>query len=353
MSDGANGAGASGGAVGANGAGPASNGAAGNQGAGQAGSARPSQNGGAGRSPDGRFQGSNAGSGQGAAVTAGANAGQKPGDVEAAAAAKAAKEAYRIKGKINVYGKEEDVELTEEDALRNTQLRKAYEKKLQQFEDRARKAQRILELAESDPDEFYRQLGKDPDKIAEEKMIRRAQMAQMTDEQRAIAERDEKLRQYEERDKQRATQEKQQAMNQRQEMLIERYKQEFAQVAEQHGFEKTWDDLYRYADAREMLLKKTRGVAPTPAEIAAVAKKGLDRDVDRSIGALDGEALLRRLGPKALDKITKAVLARHQQTHGAAPVQQAAAAQEPERRQEYITDAELNKRMRDAIHGGK
>lgn len=258
-----------------------------------------------------------------------------------------------IKGKINVYGKEEEIELTHEDALRNTQLKRAYEKKLQQHEEQSRKARRLLEIAERDPIDFLKQLGRDPEKMAEELLIRRQQMAAMTDEQRAIHDRDQQIAALQAEKNVERERQKTAAAQQREEMLIERYKQEFSQVAEQHGMEKTWDDLHRFAEAKEMLLKKTRGVPPTPAEIAALAKKSIDRDVDRSIAHLDGEQLLRRLGPKVLEKLTKAMLARHHQQHSTPQTQQPPAPYEPPKPKTYLSEAELNARIRELSAPGR
>ncbi len=267
-----------------------------------------------------------------------------PGETTATEAQK-----LRVKGELKLYGKTESVdeELTPESFLRERQKLRMLEQKNQKSEERTRQAQQILELAEKDPDEFLRQLGKDPDVLAEERLAKRAKMSMMTEDQKAIYERDQKLAQYEARDAERKKVEAQQLNERREKMIIDRNRQEFAEVAEAHGLEKTYADLYRYADAKEKLMRASGGVPPTPAEIAKAVKIDLDKGIDRSIAALTGPALLKRLGPKVVANFAQALLEQHQQQHGFEPPNPVEAPTPVDEPRTYIDEYEQRRQQRE------
>lgn len=262
----------------------------------------------------------------------------------------AQKEPYRFKRKLKVYGQEEDVDLDEDSIARELQQSRAMRKKLGDFDTTAKQARRILELAEQNPEEFLRQLKKDPDQWARERLAREAKLASMSEEEREL----EDLRQYKERTEQERKQSEETAEKQRKDQLRSTLRQKnearFLEALKQSDLPKTYESLYYIAETAALGLDD--GVEYSDAELAKETARRLDTLTDRYLGQMDGPALVKKLGPKRLQAILEAAVADFDaQQNFEAPTQ---AREEPVAQpQEYIDGAEVERRLREMRNGGK
>jgi hypothetical protein len=223
-------------------------------------------------------------------------------------------------------------ELSRDDALR--ELQKGIASR-ETFEKAAAKEKRVAaifkalqdpNLAPEQEDEYLRQLGRDPDKIAERRLARRAQEAQLTPEQKRIAELEAKIaadqRTSQQRDEQVKAERLEQADREHWSKLETEYTAEIdrARAAGDLGGMTAAEALYHMCDAAELNLGFNLELSPQELVAEAKAKVAEVREEMRSKALnLDGEQLLGFLGPEAVNKVLKAAVAKYK---GGQPIQQ-------------------------------
>lgn len=279
---------------------------------------------------------------------AGEGAGEQP---PGPGATEAQKEAYRLRRKLKVFGKEEEVDLDEDGIVRELQKKRALEKKFSDFEQARRRAERIIELAEKDPVGFLQELGKDPDALARQRVAEKARLEAMTEQERELHE----LRQWKKQQEEAAAKAKEQAEKQKKEALkadlVKKNNERFIKALEKSGLPKTYESLYFMAETARIALDD--GIEYTDEELAKETARRLDNLTERYLGSLDGPALTKKLGPKRVQAILEAAVAEFdaQQDVGRStpPAQESAPPATPE--PEYIDEAEVQRRLRSIWNG--
>lgn len=209
--------------------------------------------------------------------------------------------------------------LTRDDAIR--ELQKGIASR-ETFEKAAAKEKRVAQifkalqdpnLAPEQEDEYLRQLGRDPDKIAERRLALRAQQAQMTPEQKRIAELEARIQTDERSRAERDEQSKKELQDVRDREVWSKLEQEYtgeidrAIKAGELGGMKPAEALFHMASAAEMNLEF--GLQLSTAELLQEAKARVseEREQVRSQAlSLQGDALLEFLGVEAVNKVLSA-----------------------------------------------
>jgi hypothetical protein len=296
----------------------------------QAPKAAPQPNGGRARANDGRFLPRD-----GAVGVAGEPADGPP--------AEPPKESLRVRGRAKVYGKEEEYDYDEDGVRRLHQKARAYEAKQREHLEQSTRAQRILELAEADPDAFLRAIQKDPTEWARQRMAQEAQLAAMSEHERRAYDFEQENAHLKAELEKRLAAEKAQQRDANQQQLRERLEAQFIPALEKSGLPKTHESLFLMAETWK--LAKDNGIELSPDEIASETEHRLSTFTERFLGSLDGPGLVKRLGPKRIQAILAATIAEHEKTLGMEPPRQAvqAAVEAPA---EPIDEREVNRRMR-------
>jgi hypothetical protein len=267
-------------------------------------------------------------------------------DPEAPPGETKAEKEYRLKRKLKVYGKDEEVDYSEEDIVRELQKGRALQAKQKEWRDGQAKAQRLFELAQSNPEAFLRELGQDPDQWASKRLAQKAQLGAMTDEERALHEAKQKLAHYEAKEKQQAEEQQKTEKAQKQQALVANNSKKFMEGLEKVGLPKSYETLYLMAETQKLAMDD--GIEYTPEELAKETEHRVDQFTERYLGSLDGKALAKKLGPKRVQSILEASLEEFQAGQDfAAPA--AKSAPEPVRKTEepeFIDEYEVSRRLR-------
>ncbi len=262
-------------------------------------------------------------------------------------------DAYRFKRKLNVFGKDEDVDLDEEGLTRELQIKRALEKKVGDYKGGYEKAQRLIELAKADPDAFLAEVGSNPEEWARKKLATAAKLGAMTEEERELHELREYRQSIEARDAKRTEDEKANATKQKRQAITERNQKVYIEALQSApDLPQSYEGLEMLIDAAEYLTE--HGIAVNdPKELVTEARKRDQARVERSFRGLDGKGLIQRLGKVRVQQIMEAAVADWESTQNFEPAPGAPPA-EPEKpagaEREYIDEHEVTRRMRAAFN---
>lgn len=266
--------------------------------------------------------------------------------------APAAEPEWRYKDKLKLSGQEKEVDYTRDEVRSRLQKADALERRAMDANKKAQQAERLFELAQNDPDEFLKQLGKDPDDWATKRLAARARLGAMTPEERSAHDAKQeaesykaKLAAYEQKEAAAKTQAEQNR-------LVKQHESQFLPALDLIGLPKTYETLFLMAETAKIGLED--GQEYTPAELAKETERRADIFAERFLGGLDGKGLIKRLGTARIQAILEATIADHELQAGQtyAGNQPAPPREEPKER-EYIDEAELNRRMRLMRTGGR
>lgn len=264
-------------------------------------------------------------------------------------AAKAAEAQWRYKDKLKVFGEEKEIDWGPEDIRRNAQKMLAADRDRQEAKRVQQGAQRLFDLAQSDPEAFLKELGKDPDKWAAERMAKLGARAIMTPEERAAAEAQselEQLRAFKKSQEEAATTTKKQAEQAR---LRQENERKFIPALEKTGLPKTHETIALMAETALMGLND--GIEYTADELAVETERRVATYTTHLLGNFEGKALLKRLGPQLVAKVLDAAVAdfnadqNFEREVAPTPERRAAAVSEsaPVR---YLSEAEARERLK-------
>ncbi len=214
---------------------------------------------------------------------------------------------------VTINGKKE--KWTREKVLAEAQKSSAAQERFRESAEQTKKVQRMLEMLDQDPLAVLAERGIDIDELATKRLASKAEDALMTPEQRELRDlRAEVERGKSEKAKQLEAQEAEQLQVQTK-ALEEHWEKGFIQAAQSVGLETTPDGLEMMAAAavelNELLGDKMN---ITFEMVAAEAKDKIDRASakleTRVAGGLQGEQLLSFLGPKTVEAVLQASLAK-------------------------------------------
>lgn len=244
-------------------------------------------------------------------------------------------------------------ELTRDDLIRKAQMADASQEKWAKSAERTKRVQTLLgALQDPDPDRqeaALRELGMDPDKLAERRLTRRVQDAQLTPEQRRIAELEAQIqneaRSAKERDAQRE-QEQREALDKAEWGRLEaEYTAEIdraSKAGELAGL-KPAEVLYHMADAAEMNLEF--GMQLTPTQLLQEAK-GKITDMRESLrsqvlGSLQGDQLLDFMGVDVVNRVLAAARDRYKRGQAQPPQKPAQIAPSAPEKPQFVRPSDI------------
>lgn len=266
-----------------------------------------------------------------------------------AGATEAQKEAYRFKRSLKVFGKEETVDLDEDGITRELQIKRALEKKVGDYAKGHQQAQKILELAKSNPEAFLRELGHDPEAVYRKNLARQAALGAMSPEEREFLELKEFKQQAEAKEQQRLEQEKKAKHEASTQKLVEENNQRFMKALQGSGLPQTYESLFHIAETARIALDD--GIEYTDAELVQETSRRLDTLTDRYLGSLEGEALAKKLGPKRVQSLIAAEVRRFEASQNFTappPVEEAPARDEGDG---FLSSSDVNERLRRMRNG--
>lgn len=286
---------------------------------------------GAGRTTDGRFL-----TKDGTAGVEKPAAEQQPGET---------KEEYRFRRKLKSYGKEEEVDYSEDDIARELQELRMHRKKSKDSQENTTRAQRIIELANSNPEAFLRETGQDPDEFARTRLTKFAQVAAMSEDERKIHELTQKAEALETKEKEREAKTKEWEQRYRKQQLIEKRKGVYKEALGGLDFETTHETIFLMAEAEGAA--KARGIELTPQELGQETVRRMGQFVEQYFAGLDGKGLAKRLGPKRVQAILEASISDFEASHGiaSAPAPTPVSAPTPGG-PEYVDEKEIARRLK-------
>lgn len=267
-------------------------------------------------------------------------------------------EEWRFKDKLKVFGEEEDADLSRDEVKAKLQKLRALEKKhLAEFAANDEKARRVLGLLRTDPQAFLREAGHDPAQLARKLLAEEARQGAMTDDERALAERDAKIAELEGKENQRLEAEKKQAAAARHEKMVGGFKAKLTPaiaVLKAEGVPEDHDTLAALVETMKTALEPGLGLDDvTPEELARDTLRRMDTNAERYLGRLEVPALIKRLGPARIQAILEHSLAEFErsQDFGQSP-RAAPPPVQPRQVEERIDESELNRRLNTLRRGG-
>ncbi len=267
---------------------------------------------------------------------------------------------WRFKEKLNVHGEEEEVDFDRETVKRNLQKLRALEKKqLPEYQKRDELARQLAQLAKEDPTEFLRLSGQDPGAYARKMLAEEARLGAMTEEEKAIHERDRKIAAYEAKDKQAAEEKAEAQQKATHDRLVSTLKEKVGGalklISPQLG--DNYEAVAAVAHALKLQLaggESLKGV--TPEELARDALANNHDRMRRWAGSMDGATLAKELGDKAVQALLEHSLSKFEADQGfeAKPNQPTSPTPLPERHERVRIDArEVDRRMAELRRSGK
>lgn len=278
-----------------------------------------------------------------ASPTGAAGPAAKP-PVTAPKTAPAAEEMFEVpvNGQVKKYTKAELIKMGSRVGYADEAMRTAKQLSAEAAKLKASKDQ-LKEYAKNDPEGFLREYGVDPDTFIRSTVEKRVKQSEMTPEQLAIKERDDKIAAYEAREKQSEakTQAQKQAVitQQLQKQMID----QLTVATEGSGIDRGNPD--HFAILKDVIKEFYElGLPWDPQEVVRHAteriNEGFTKLEQAVVNGLTGQALEDRLGPKVVQAVKDHLVAKHNAakgrpfTAGAGPAATPRPAQKPS---EYIT----------------
>lgn len=259
----------------------------------------------------------------------------------------AAKEEWRFKEKLKVYGQEEDVDLDRDGVKRELQQARAMRKQHAEMQKKLAEREELEALFEKDPDEYMRRRGKDPEEYLKQKIHKVIEREQLTEEQRAtqdaIARADAaeaKLQKQEEARK--ATQQKLRTEHAKKQM-VERY----GRTIEAAGLERNAETIFLMAEVEDIAAKQ--GLEYTPEELGKETARRARGYGKSYLDSLTVPAFISEIGKERYEAILEHSIAQLEGSSAVVP-----APKEPVVRREptsegsrYLSEAELDRNLRE------
>lgn len=195
-----------------------------------------------------------------------------------------------------VNGKEE--KMTVREALKRAQLSSASHQKMQEAAKIAKQGQQLIQLAKTNPKEFFKLTGQDPHEFAEATLAEKYEMMQLTPEQKQAMEdrreRDELKAERDERLKRESNDREQQAVQKEMQTLDT----DIGEAFRESGLPR--DKFFVAQIAAEMLSASKRNIQLTAKEAASKVKGRWESSNRTILEGMDASAIQQLLGPKVL-----------------------------------------------------
>ena len=213
-----------------------------------------------------------------------------------------------IKHKVKIDGKE--VEVGYDDLIRDYQLGKASQQRMNEAAAVRKQAEELIALAKSDPRKLlsHPNINADLRAFAETILAEHVQEQLLTPEQKEKRDMKKKLEQYENQEKEQKTN----AEKAEYDRLYEHYNQEYSNqiitALDSSGLPKTPDTVKRMASYMKQALDK--GINATTEQIVQLVKQDYLADVKALLGNATPESLIAMLGEEVAGKVVKSQLSK-------------------------------------------
>lgn len=267
----------------------------------------------------------------------------------------------RFRIPVKVRGQQEEVwEGGEEDIQRELQQGRAQARKAQELQKRIAELEEAEKLAASNPDEWLRKRGVDPDEYARKRISELINLEAMSEEQRAALqvqqERDE-LAKYKQAQEAKAKAVKEQLLTkQLRTQRVEKYSAALKATGVELGTEAEKAEMvWRMASTESRLADESGHHDFTPEELAQETVRSAKADGKFYLSSLSTPALIQELGAERVQALLAHTIAEFEKASGSAvPTHQVQAP--PARNAEapaspYIDERELEERMKAARRG--
>lgn len=200
-----------------------------------------------------------------------------------------------------------------EEAMRTAKQTMTEAQKLKQTKDQ------LKAYAAKDPEGFLRDYGVDPDQFIRSTVEKRVKQSEMTPEQLAIKERDDKIAAYEAREKQSEAKTQAQKQAAYTQQLQKQMISELSQATEGSGLDRTNPD--HFAVLKDTIKEFYElGLPWDPHEVVRHAtdriNEGFTKLEKAVLGGLTGQALEDRLGAKVVQAVKEHLVAKHNAAKG-------------------------------------
>lgn len=262
-------------------------------------------------------------------------------------------EPYRFKRKLKVDGGEEDVDLSEDDLLREVQISRAAKKRLGELNKRlkdmdAREAK--IAAMEKDPVTYLQERGVDVEQAAARLLADKAKRGLMSPEEQRIAELETENRTFRERAE---AEERRQAEAQEAAAQAKQWEQEEPQYLaemERVKLPKSMHVLGFMSKVGAQLAEALGDRGATPEIVVRETNRQLSEFADHYVLGLPAEALSEKLGPERKKALQSLWLQQWRDKQGAlepTPREEAAPPPRTEERKEPLSEADLRRRMQE------
>lgn len=219
--------------------------------------------------------------------------------------------------------KEKILEDGQEREISWDELKKGYQARqvsAKRFEEAARvmkNAQRFIQMLKEDPAKVLPHLGIDVDQWVKDRMLKRIELANMTEEQRKVHDMTEKMKAMEDEKRQRADAETAAKEAELRKHFDTEYSKDIIGALEAVALPRTPSTIKRIAYYLHQGV--VRGIKLTAAQVAPLVKADYQREMQELFGALPEKELLNVVGEDFAGKIRKVDLARLQPGGGGTP----------------------------------
>lgn len=197
---------------------------------------------------------------------------------------------------MKVNGKEE--RMTVREAMKRSQLASASHQKMQEAAKMAKQAQQLVHLLQNDPAALFREFGKDPAEFAEMILAQKYEQAQMTPEQKELAELREERKRWQEAQENQKKSVAEQRRAQLAQQTMTSLDTEIGEAFKESGLPK--DKFLVSQIAAELLAASKQKIPLTAREAAAKVKARWESSNRAVFEGMDAQAIQNLLGPKAL-----------------------------------------------------
>lgn len=184
---------------------------------------------------------------------------------------------------------------------RQKELEKGSYERFQQAAQIRKQTEALIQAAKTNPAEFLRQTGVDPEEFAKSYVQDRIKYYEMSPAERQLMEANQKLQQYEEEKKLTSQQREQQVYQQKVEQFQEYFDNQFSQAMTQVNLPKTPQAVKRMAEKLEVYL--SNGVPVDIIDVAREIKQDYIDEYNSTLNEWDDESFDKALGEKARERV--------------------------------------------------
>lgn len=217
----------------------------------------------------------------------------------------------KLKLKVDGSEYEEEIDLDNEEYLvRQLQLAKAAQKRMQEASMTKKQAEQFIKMLRQDPIKVLQNphLGVDFRKIAEDYLAAQLEQELLSPEERQLREYKQKVEEFESEKKRQQEEAEQTQMARLQEHYAQEYDKKITEALSQSGLPKTPKTVRRMAELMSKNLEF--GYELEPKQLVEMVREDYLNEIRELIGASEGDTLLKILGDDVSNKIRKADLAR-------------------------------------------